>query len=169
MAEWKDITGPVIGESTYAGGKLVARDIAITLPEITSVTADYQLGGTVSLPVTAQIDNMESSLTYIGIDYGIVELIKQGKLEIEHRFVLDKADANGDIKQIGCKAYLSLIPQGIPALEITVGEPMENEITYTALRYRLVVNGEEVLNIDKIARKFVVGGKDYYQSIDSML
>ena len=40
MAKFVNICGPVVGTTVYSNGTLVARDTAITLPEVTPVTAD---------------------------------------------------------------------------------------------------------------------------------
>jgi P2 family phage contractile tail tube protein len=169
MSKALDLSGPVLGESTFSDNKLIARDLAIKLPEVTLLTSEYNVGGKMETPIPGQTENMESSITYIGLDYGITDLIRLGKLNIEHRFVINALDGNGNEKKIGGKAFLGLVAKGIPPFEITVGERLESEISYTALRYRLILDGKEVLNVDKIARKLVVGGVDYYQSIDSYL
>lgn len=169
MVKWLNLAGPVVGNSVYVDKNLVARDVEFTLPEIASNTAEYNIGGTLELPVTGQSDNMECSITKIGFDKGLGKLLKQERLTIEIKFVQDETNEQGIVRQVGCTAYLTLIPKSVPGLEVAMGERSENEIEYTALKYRLVVDGTEVLNIDKLARKFVVDGKDYAQSINSLL
>ena len=41
-----NICGPVVADTAYSNGSLVARDVAITLPEVTPLTADLQAMGT---------------------------------------------------------------------------------------------------------------------------
>ena len=46
-----NICGPVVADTIYSDGKLVARDVSVTLPEITPMTADLQAMGTFSIPI----------------------------------------------------------------------------------------------------------------------
>ena len=167
--KWIDLAGPITGDSVYAANVLVARDVGFTLPEINFSTAEYNVGGQLELPVTAQVENMEASITRIGFDAGMGKMLKLERQDFEIRFTQDLTDTNGSVRTVGCKAFLGLVPKGIPGFDVTLGERSEIECSYTALKYRLIVDNKELLNIDKLARKCVVDGKDYYQSIDTYL
>lgn len=73
---WIDLKGPIIGTTAYDEGKLVGKDVTITLPSVTPVTADFRAMGTLTLPLPGQIEAMEASITKIGVDNGLRSLVK---------------------------------------------------------------------------------------------
>ena len=161
MSKFVNICGPVIGVTVYSGNKLVARDTAITLPEITPVTADLQAMGTFSLPIWQLLENMETAITSIGVDMGLRELIKPDMKPLEFRWVQTVTDANGTTKNVGCKAFIKGIPNKIPGIGLTVGEASENETTIATTRYNLFVEGQEMFLVDRLAGIVRIAGKNY--------
>lgn len=161
MSKFVNICGPVVGTTAYSGGKLVARDTAITLPEITPVTADLAAMGTFSLPIWQLIENMETAITKIGVDLGLRELIVPDMKPLEFRWVQTVTDANGVTKNVGCKAFIKGIPNKIPGIGITVGEASESECTIATTRYNLFVDGQEMFLVDRLAGIVRIAGKNY--------
>ena len=70
---WLDLKGPILADTVYIGGTLVAKDVTIALPAVTPVTADFKAMGTYTAPILGQIEAMEASITKIGIDLGLLE------------------------------------------------------------------------------------------------
>ena len=68
---WLDLKGPILADTVYIGGTLVAKDVTISLPAVTPVTADFKAMGTYTAPILGQIEAMEASITKIGIDLGL--------------------------------------------------------------------------------------------------
>lgn len=168
MSKFVNICGPVIGVTVYSSGKLVARDTAITLPEITPVTADLAAMGTFSLPIWQLLEHMETAITKIGADMGLREIIKPDMKPLEFRWAQTITDANGVTKNVGCKAFIKGIPNKIPGIGLTVGEASENECTIATTRYNLFVDGEEMFLVDRLAGVVRVAGKNY-SDLDSLL
>lgn len=151
----------VEASTVYDKNKLQLTDAKVTLPEITAQTADVQIMGTASLPLLGLLEDMEATISKTGIDKKSTTLTKPGVHDIEVRWVQDVVKSDGATKQEGCKAFLKCIPKTIgPAADIEVGSIPEHDIAYTVLRYRLVVNGEEILLVDRTAGKLKVNGKD---------
>ena len=161
MSKFVNICGPVIGTTVYSNGKLVARDTAITLPEITPVTADLAAMGTFSLPIWQLLENMETAITKIGADLGLRELITPDMKPLEFRWVQTVTDATGATKNVGCKAFIKGIPNKIPGIGVTVGEASENETTIATTRYNLFVDGQEMFLVDRLAGIVRIAGKNY--------
>lgn len=168
MSKFVNICGPVIGATVYSDGKLVARDTAFTLPEITPVTADLQAMGTLSLPIWQLIENMETAITKIGADMGLSAIIKPDMKPLEFRWAQTITDANGITKNVGCKAFIKGIPNKIPGIGVTVGETSENECTIATTRYNLFVDGQEMFLVDRLAGIVRIAGKNYADT-DSLL
>ena len=168
MSKFVNISGPVVGTTAYSDGKLVARDTAITLPEVTPVTADLAAMGTFSMPIWQLIENMETGITKIGTDLGLREIIKPDMKPLEFRWAQTVTDANGVTKNVGCKAFIKGVPNKIPGIGVTVGETSENECTIATTRYNLFVDGEEMFLVDRLAGIVRIAGKNY-ANIDSLL
>ena len=59
MGKWLDIKGPVVADTVYADGVLVAKDVAFTLSGIEFLTADVNSMGTMTVPLIGILENME--------------------------------------------------------------------------------------------------------------
>lgn len=164
-----DINGPVVANTVYANNKLVAKDVAITLPEVTPTAVDIEAMGVMSLPLWQRLENMEYTINKIGFDMGLAAMIAVNPTPIECRWVQDVTDANGNTRQVGCKAFLKGVASVIPGFELTPGEASENEVTHTALRYQLFVDGKEICLIDRIAGIVRINGTDYMKTTNSLL
>ena len=169
MPLWIDLKGPILADTVYIDGKLVAKDVTITLPAVTPVTADFKAMGTYTAPMTGQIEAMEAAITKIGIDLGLRDLVKFESKTIEVRWAQDVKSSDGSTKTEGCKAFLRSVPKTIPGLSVDPGNPSENEITMAVSHYQLFVAGTEYWLIDQLNTILRVGGKDYAQTIRSVL
>lgn len=164
-----DLNGPIVANTVLKDGILVAKDVALTLPAITPMTSEYKAMGTMSLPTPGQIESMELSITKIGVDLGLSKLAAMKSTTLEIRFVQDTIKSDGTSQPVGCKAFVRVIPKGIPAIGIEIGSPSENEITGEVLRYQLFVGGEELWLVDRLSQILRIGGVDYYSPISSLL
>lgn len=169
MSKFVPINGPVVGSTVYSDGTLVARDAAITLPEVTPVVVDVPAMGTMSIPVWQILENMETTITKIGIDQGLRKLIKPGMKPLEFRWVQIVTDANGNTKNVGCKAFIKGMTNKLPGIGLEVGSQSESDITIATTRYSLYVDGKEIFLIDRLAGIVRIDGKDYAGDISSML
>lgn len=163
------ICGPVVADTVYAEGVLVARDVAITLPEVAAQTADVSAMGTMSIPIWQLLDNMEMSITKIGVDNGLGRLLMAGIKTLEVRWVQTVTDAEGVTKNVGCKAFLRCMTNKIPGIELEMASPSENEITQMVTRYVLYADGEEICLIDRLAGIVRILGMDYAEDLSRML
>ena len=145
---WLDLKGPILADTVYIGGTLVAKDVTIALPAVTPVTADFKAMGTYTAPILGQIEAMEASVTKIGIDLGLRNMMKLESKTIEIRWAQDVKQADG-----------SMDP----------GNTSENEATFAVSRYQLYVGGAEYWLIDQLNTILRVGGVDYAKDIRSLL
>jgi phage tail tube protein FII len=164
-----NICGPVVADTAYCEGKLVARDVSLSLPEVNPTTADLPVMGTLSMPIWQLIENMEAAITKIGVDLGLRALIKPDMKPLEYRWAQTVTDANGITRNAGCKAFLRGIPLKIPGIGIEVGSASEGEVTFSLTRYNLFVDGQEMFLIDRLAGIVRIDGKDYAGDLKSML
>ena len=168
MSKFVPICGPFSADTVYCDGILVARDVSVTLPEVAATTFDIQAMGTMTMPDWSRLENMETAITKIGVDHGLASMSKPGKRELEFRGVQSVTDANGNVKNVGVKAFITGYSNKIPGIGVAVGETSENEFTYATSRYLLFVDGNEMWCIDRVAGICRIDGVDY-ADMDSML
>ena len=169
MNLWLDLKGPILADTVYDGGKLVAKDVTIVLPAVTPVTADFKAMGTLTMPIPGQIEAMEATITKIGIDLGLRSLVKLEAKTLEFRWAQDVKKSDGSTTTEGCKAFLRATSKGIPGLSVDPGNPSENELPFAVSRYQLFVAGTEYWLIDQLNQIMRIGGVDYCKNIRSLL
>lgn len=168
MAKFVNICGPVVADTVYSENVLVARDVAVSLPAVTPMTADLPAMGTLTMPIWQLIENMEMAITKIGQDMGLRSLITPDMKPLEVRWVQTVTDASGSTKNVGCKAFLRGVPMKLPEVSLEVGAATEHEVTLSLTRYNLFVDNVEMFLVDRLAGKVRIAGKDY-ANMDSML
>lgn len=166
---WLDLKGPILANTVYDDGKLVAKDVTVTFPSVTHVTADFKAMGTLTLPMLGQIEAMEAAITKIGIDLGLRSLVKLEAKTLEFRWAQDVKKSDGSTATEGCKAFLRATSKGIPGLSVDPGNPSENELTYAVSRYQVIVAGTEYWLVDQLNQILRIGGVDYCKDIRSLL
>lgn len=162
-------SGAVLASTAYVDNELVARNVAATLPEVTAITTDIEAMGTMSLPIWTRLEDMELTITKIGVDLGLAEMLSGSSLSVELRWAQQNVDEFGNAYESGCKAFVTGILKVVPGSEITPGEPTENEVVYGAHRYQLFIDGEEALCIDRFANICRINGVDYAGNIEQYL
>ena len=145
----------------------IARDWPCALPGVTFQTIDMIAMGTQSIPIPFLLDAMEASVTSQGISADTGLLSEGGDFEV--RFAQMAINRFGGKRIYGCKAFFTGTPMSIPGFETTIGEATEGEFTYSVLKYRLLVDSKEALNIDRVNNIIVLNGKDYSKEIEQYL
>lgn len=169
MAKWLDIKGPVVADTVYADGVLVAKDTSFTLPGIEFMTADVQAMGNMSVPLIGLLENMELSITKVGIDSGLSRMNRLQKQNFEFRWVQNVVKSDGSTATEGCKAFVRTMPGAVPETGVEIGSAPEQENTYNVTRIQIYANGEEILCVDRLSQILRINGKDYMESIVSLL
>ena len=169
MAKWLDIKGAVVADTVYADGKLVAKDVSFTLPGAEFLTADVQAMGNMSVPLIGLMENLQLSITKIGIDQGLSKLNRLEKQNLEFRWVQNVVKSDGSVGVEGCKAFVRTMPGSLPELGVEVGSPTEAENTFNVTRQQVYANGKEIMCVDRLSQILRIDGKDYYKNISSLL
>ena len=169
MATWLDIKGPVVADTVYSDNVLVAKDVAFALPGIEFLTADVQAMGNLSVPLIGLLENMELSITKIGLDQGIGKMNKLKKQNFEFRWVQNVVKSDGSTAVEGCKAFVRTMPSSFPGTDIEVGSASEHENTYTVTRMQIYANGVEICCVDRLSQILRINGEDYMSKINNLL
>lgn len=144
MAKWLDIKGPVVADTVYADSTLVAKDVSFTLPGIEFLTADVQAMGNMTVPLIGLLENMELSITKIGVDNGLRRMNRLKKQSFEFRWVQNVVKSDGSTAT-------------------------EAENTYNVTRLQIYANGVEICCVDRLAQILRINGEDYMSQINNLL
>lgn len=125
--------------------------------------------GTYTAPILGQIEAMEASITKIGIDLGLRNMMKLESKTIEIRWAQDVKQARRLHQDRRLQGVPPLRLQGHPGLSVDPGNTSENEATFAVSRYQLYVGGAEYWLIDQLNTILRVGGVDYAKDIRSLL
>ena len=166
---WMDIKGAVVADTVYVDGALTAKDISFTLPGLSFLSADVQALGNMSVPLIGLLENMQASITKVGLDMGFSKMNRLVKHTIEFRWVQSVVKSDGSVAQEGCKAFIRTMPASTPDLGVEIGSASEMESTYNVSRMQIYCNGAEVLCVDRLAPTLKINGVDYYKQISSLL
>ncbi len=155
-----EITGAVEGTSVYADDVAVARNATVKLPEITRVAYTQKTALGEQEFLTNLLESMEASVTKIGIDINSMRLAIAKKLE--YRWVQSGVNSEGVTRNYGCKAIMRIqAATPVPGGEMEVGSVSENEHTYKVLVYTLYIDGQEVINVNRLTGKCNIFGVNY--------
>lgn len=169
MANWLDRKGPVIADTVYADNVLVANDVSFTLPGISFMTADVQAMGNMSVPLIGLLENMELSITKVGIDKGLSRMNRLEMQNFEFRWVQNVVKSDGSTSVEGCKAFVRTMPSSLPETGVEVGSPTEHEGTYNVTRMQVYAAGVEIMCVDRLSQILRINGKDYMSQIRNLL
>lgn len=159
----------VIADKMLVNKELVAEDVSFEIPSLALQTADLKAMGTLSIPMVGLLDDMQLTITKIGVDRGYAKMSKLEKLDIELRWVQDKVASDGVVSHQGCKAFLSVIPKEIPGISAEIGSATECSHVYTILRQQIFVNGEELTCVDRLNQILRINGVDYMGEVKRLL
>lgn len=168
----KQIAGQILGCAVYVddGNTLVAENVDVTLPEVTFEQTSIEALGTLSIPVLSRLaGDLDVTINFVGQDEGFVSAVKSGQRTFEVRWAQEIVQPNGDTEPHGYRVYFDGILNNIPAFTTAVGEAGQSALTFHCVRYKVVLDGNEVLNVDRIAGILEIQGVDVTKDLKSLL
>lgn len=164
-----DVKGPILANTLYCDGFLVGRDVEFTLPDITFKTAEIQAMGTMTVPLIGLIENMELTISRVGIDSGYGSLNKLNKHMLEFRWAQVNISKSGTTTTEGCKAYVRTMPSSIPGFSNKPGDAITASHKYNVTRMQVFLSGKEILLVDRLNNILRINGVNYSSSIENLL
>lgn len=164
-----NIKGAILGTTVYKDGELVAKDVTLTLPDVSFPTAEHNAMGTLELPILGMVDAMEASVTKTGYDKGLAQLAQPEAQNLEFRFVHENIGSDNVTRPEGCKAFMRCVPKILPGGDLEPGSKTEQQITFAVSRYQLIVGGDEICQIDQLKDICRINGTDYRKGTTSLL
>lgn len=168
MANFTDLSGPIVANTLYVDDVLVGRDISATLPDIEFMTATVQARGEWEIPIQTLFSAIELAITRVGMAENGGKLMETGMRRIELRNVQSKTGVDGTSGNQSIKVFATGLSKTLPGGDIAIGEAIEQEFTYSLKRYQVFVDGVELLCIDRTG-PCRINGKDITSGVESLL
>ncbi|WP_459482115.1 phage major tail tube protein [Clostridium saccharoperbutylacetonicum] len=169
------ISNKVIDYSVYVrdNGKAekMGNTTSLTLPSVEMLTDTIKgsgIVGEIDLPTFGQIGSMETEIAIRVSDEKYGTLISA--YELEYRWVTDVVDpATGKVTTNSHKAFLKVVTKKHEEGKVESGAAQDGKVTYEVLAYKRIINGNEILNIDKLNGIYAINGVNLLDSISSNL
>ncbi|MBP1926847.1 P2 family phage contractile tail tube protein [Sedimentibacter acidaminivorans] len=143
----------------------------VTLPSIENGSDSIKgtgILGEIDLPNLYQPGSMTTIISFRGINESAAEMLVTDNLEI--RWITDRFDTNGLKNGIDHhKAFLTVKLKKFDEGKVGSGESSDGSYEYEVLAYKRIMNGEELLHIDKLNSIFSVRGKNLLEDMNKYL
>ena len=141
-----------------------------SLENLTDTIKGAGILGEIDMPSLGQLGSMELEITYKRSNVKAIELFGQKSQHIETRWVTDALNSvNGSIKTDSNKEIIKCIPKKLDLGSIEANATNEVTGTYEIIYYQYIVNGESLIEIDKLNNVFKIRGIDYAEAIRKAL
>lgn len=153
--------------------QVVDNVMTVTLPDIETLKDTIKgagILGEVDIVSTGQVGPLVAKIDFRSISKNVMSISAPTSQSIEVSWAQDTFDtATGATRVIGCKAFLTGVPNKVAGSKIEVNAGQDVSIEMGLSAYRLIIDGEEVINIDKLNYVYSVNGTDYAKDIRNAL
>lgn len=166
------ISGAVVAHKYFDNGVEIEDTVSCQLPSIENGTTEVKgagILGTLDMPSSAQLNAMTFSASMRSMNKTNLSCASPGVHNIELRFVKDTKTDDGEMVAEGTKIFVTGVFKKNDPGKVEINGTMDGSIEYEVLRYRIVINGEEVVLIDKVNFIYKVNGIDYMEKIRAAL
>lgn len=169
------ITNKVIDYTVYVRDNGKATKIpdttSVTLPSIEKLTDTIKgsgIIGEIDVPTYGQIGSMETEVATRTTNDKFGLLITAN--ELEYRWVTDVLDpSSGKVSVVAHKAFLKVINKKAEEGKLETGSAQDGSVSYEVIAYKRIINGNEIINIDKLNGIFSVNGINMFDNISQYL
>ena len=155
------------------GTKLVGLTGEVELPAVTMVTDTLEgagTGGNMDIPVIGLTENIDIQIPFMSLTKDLFSLANPGQAEdLTLRGAIQGTDpATGKISYTSIAISMRGTVKEITPGTVKSGGKMESSVTMTLSYYKIALDGETVLEIDKLNNVFVVNGDDVLKEVRDM-
>ena len=155
------------------GTKLVGLTGEVELPAVTMVTDTLEgagTGGNMDIPVIGLTENIDIQIPFMSLTKDLFSLANPVEAEdLTLRGAIQGTDpATGKISYTSIAISMRGTVKEITPGTVKSGGKMESSVTMTLSYYKIALDGETVLEIDKLNNVFVVNGDDVLKEVRDM-
>lgn len=168
LSHVKGCTVYVCDENGIPEAEPVTIDAEISLPQITHPTATIQSMGDMDVPDQTRVNPMTLG---IGCELSVIQtkIVGYGVKSYIIRWGQEVKKANGSFDLVPFIVYASGIPSEDVSVTVRPGENTTGTVNIACLKYRVVVDGEEIRYIDKTQGVLKIGKEDFRAKLNAML
>lgn len=155
------------------GGKLVGLTGEVELPAITMLTDTLEgagTGGNMDVPVIGLTENMDIQIPFMCLSKDMFGLANPNEAaDLTLRGAIQGTDpATGKVTYVSVAISVRGTVKEITPGTVKAGGRMESSVTLALSYYKIALDEETVLEIDKLNSVFVVNGKDVLKEVRDM-
>ncbi|MFJ1230860.1 phage major tail tube protein [Yersinia proxima] len=153
----------------YREGKYVIGIADVTLPSIEAITETLSgsgIAGELETPVLGHFKSMTVSIKWRTITKESIVLGSQESHQVTFRGAMQLYDAGtGKYKTSAVVVEMKIIPKKISLGNLQPAKPTEGENEFEVIYIKLSIDGDEVLEIDKLNFICAINGSDILQTV----
>ncbi|HWQ29882.1 MAG TPA: phage major tail tube protein [Negativicutes bacterium] len=145
--------------------KLINDTSSLQLPSIEMITDTLKgsgIMGEIDMPTPGQIASMVFTMNIKASNEDSAYLITPGIIRIEVRWVTDRFDTtSGKSVQVANKAFVTCYVKKFDEGKVETGAATDGSYEYEVVAYQRIMDGKEILHINKLTGDFIINGKNY--------
>ena len=168
MASYNVIRANLINYEVYdetEGSERLLGTASVDLPELEFLSADLKgagIAGEVGFPIIGHTNNLTCTLHWMSMHNDFTKLSAPGSHIVTLRGALQQYDAGtGKIEVSAVKITFRSLPSKATLGKFEPGEQTESENEFSINYLKITVDGEELIEIDKLNYVYRVNGEDY--------
>jgi phage tail tube protein FII len=146
---------------------------SLQLPPIESLSDTLKgsgILGEVDMPTPGQFGAMPFSMSIRASNEDVPYLIKPEIIDLEIRWVTDRFDpGTGKNEIVANKAFLKLMLKKYDEGKVESNGTADGSYEYETIAYQRIMNGKEILHINKFTGDYIVNGVNYGKQIQAAL
>lgn len=155
------------------GNKMIGLTAEVTLPEINQKTATVEgpgIKGEIDSPTIGQFESMEMSLKFRTLYSSATDLMNPTKTQnLTLRAAQQVYDRSGGYAFKSLRIVVAGRTKKYNPGTVKRGESMDAEVTLELTYIKIEVDGETIVEIDKLNDKYIVHGEDLLAAINAMI
>lgn len=145
----------------------------LKLPSIEKMTDTIKgagIMGEIDLPTFGQIGSMVFTISNRADNAQYATLSRPGQIKFEVSWLVDVFNSNDvNVGIQSNKVFMTAINKKYEAGKVEVGSGADGSSEFEVIYYRKIIDGVEVLLIDKLNYKYAVNGIDYMDALRAAL
>lgn len=146
---------------------------SLQLPSIENLTDTLKgagILGEIDMPTPGQIGSMVFTMSIQASNEDAGYLMKPGVIDLEIRWVADRFNPSAGVnEQVANKAFLKLLLKKFDEGKVEANAAADGSFEYEVIAYQRIMNGKEILHINKFTGDFSVNGINYGKQIQAAL
>lgn len=142
---------------------------SVTLPNLeylTDTISGAGIVGEIDMPTLAQLGSMTLEMALRRSNPQAIALLSPGSHEVEVRWVTDTVDSStGAVTAVGAKQIIKGFAKSLEGGNLENNASQEANVILEVVYLKYIINGETVVELDKLNNVLVVNGVDYGKQI----